>query len=290
MTLALTLLFLLPAADGPSVYPGGDLLIEPADLPKSAAKGARILDARGKGKYVEGHFPGAIWVDATAWARSFGEGEDQSTWEKKVGGLGITVDTPVAIYDDNLSKDASRVWWILKYWGVKDVRLANGGWKGYSGTGERVEKGDVAANPVTIRLSPHRDRLATKGRLREIVSGGAGGAQIVDTRSTSEFCGTEKTAKRNGSVPGAVHLEWSDTLDAKTGRFKSAAELTRLFRESGIDPAKPALTYCQSGGRASVMAFVLELMGAKQVRNYYKSWAEWGNDPETPIVTPQLQK
>ena len=35
------------------------------------------------------------------------------------------------------------------------------------------------------------------------------------------------------------------------------------------------------------MAFTLELMGAKQVRNYYRSWAEWGNNPDTPIVKPK---
>ena len=30
------------------------------------------------------------------------------------------------VYDDNLSKDAARIWWILRYWGVKDVRIING--------------------------------------------------------------------------------------------------------------------------------------------------------------------
>ena len=50
------------------------------------------------------------------------------------------------------------------------------------------------------------------------------------------------------------------------------------------------MTYCQSGGRASVMAFALELMGGREVRNYYKSWAEWGNDPETPVAIPPAKK
>ncbi len=34
-------------------------------------------------------------------------------------------------------------------------------------------------------------------------------------------------------------------------------------------------------------AFVLELMGGRQVKNYYRSWAEWGNDQETPIAQPK---
>jgi 3-mercaptopyruvate sulfurtransferase SseA len=32
------------------------------------------------------------------------------------------------------------------------------------------------------------------------------------------------------------------------------------------------------------MAFGLELMGAKDVRNYYKGWSEWGNADDTLIV------
>ena len=35
------------------------------------------------------------------------------------------------------------------------------------------------------------------------------------------------------------------------------------------------------------MAFGLELMGGKDVRNYYRSWAEWGNDDATPVVKPK---
>src|SRR5262249_29978254 len=108
--------------------------------------------------------------------------------------------------------------------------------------------------------------------------------QLIDSRSREEHCGESRTAKRNGTIPGAKHLEWSDTLEPKTGRFKSAAELTKLFRDAGIDPGKPATTYCPPGGGAAVMAFVVELMWGNRVRNYCRSWAEWGNDRETPIV------
>jgi len=32
------------------------------------------------------------------------------------------------------------------------------------------------------------------------------------------------------------------------------------------------------------MVFGLELMGARDVRNYYRGWSEWGNSDETPVV------
>ena len=31
------------------------------------------------------------------------------------------------------------------------------------------------------------------------------------------------------------------------------------------------------------MVFGMELMGAKEVSNYYRSWAEWGNAEDTPV-------
>ena len=38
------------------------------------------------------------------------------------------------------------------------------------------------------------------------------------------------------------------------------------------------------------MAFGLELMGAKDVRNYYRGWDEWGNSEDTPVTVPKKAK
>jgi thiosulfate/3-mercaptopyruvate sulfurtransferase len=287
--LALVLPEFADVEKGGKAYPRPDLLIEAADLLKpEAAHKFIVLDARGKDKYQEGHVPGAVWVDVITWARQFGEGKDREGWSKRIGALGIDRDARVVLYDDNLAKDAARVWWILRYWGVEDVRLLNGGWTAWKAVGGTVDKQETKPKSVEAKLSPRGERLATKSQLLEALKGKP--PQILDARSTGEYCGTEETAKRNGSIPGAKHLEWSDVLDKKTGRFKSQEDLTRLFKEAGIDPSQPATTYCQSGGRAAVLAFVVELMGGKEVRNYYRSWAEWGNDPDTPIVKPQPKK
>jgi thiosulfate/3-mercaptopyruvate sulfurtransferase len=282
MSLLLAVL-LAPAAD---TYPRPDLLIEAPDLMKpAAARKYVILDARGKGAYKDGHVPGAVWLDAVTWQRAFQEGRDEEGWVVRVGGLGVSADTPVVVYDNNLSKDAARVWWILRYWGVRDVRLLNGGWRAWSAAGGKVENGENVPRAVAAKLSPERGRLATKEQVKKWAQDKTG--QILDSRSVGEYSGTTETAKRNGAIPGAKHLEWSDTLDKKTGRFKSAAELAKLFKDAGIDPARPATTYCQSGGRAAVLAFVVELMGGKEVRNYYRSWAEWGNAEDTPVEKPR---
>jgi thiosulfate/3-mercaptopyruvate sulfurtransferase len=275
-----------PATSAP--YPRASLLVEAADVTKPENSRFRILDARQRASYRDGHIPGAVWVDHEAWAKAFNAGQDAETWAKLIGGLGINADTPVIVYDVNRAKDAARIWWILRYWGVKDVRLLNGGWTAWRAADGAVARGETAVAARSVKLTPEAARLSSKGQLLESLREGSG--QVIDARSTQEFCGEAVTAKRNGSIPGAKHFEWSDVIDAKTQKFKSAEELTKLFREAGIDPDRPAVTYCQSGGRASVMAFALELMGAKGVRNYYKSWAEWGNADDTPIAKPTPKK
>ena len=136
-----------------------------------------------------------------------------------------------------------------------------------------------------VPLRPSADRLADKGRVLDVLQGRR--PQILDTLSEGEHFVTKKTDKRGGSIPGAVHLEWTDLLDPKTKKFKGPTELSQLFKEAGVDLAQPTVTYCQSGGRASVMAFGLELMGGRGVANYYRSWAEWGNDETTPVDRPK---
>lgn len=274
---------LLHGAAGAEDYPRGELLVEPSELAKSPASAEWvILDTRGKETYTSGHVPGAVRIDADVWKDAF-DSQAIEDWSMRIGSLGIAADTTVVVYDDNELKDAARIWWILRYWGATDVRLLNGGWKAWQAddlpTTQAVPTGP---DSVTFQARPQEERLATKDEL--IKSLGAPGVQIVDSRSEAEYCGNDALQnQRAGAIPGAVHLEWKELLDEESGKLKPASEIEQLLREAGIDPKRSTATYCQSGGRASVMAFGLELMGGAEVSNYYPGWSEWGNLEDTPI-------
>jgi thiosulfate/3-mercaptopyruvate sulfurtransferase len=284
MVTAAVLCFAAARAD--DAYPNGRLLVEPADLAKSKAV---VLDARDRAKYDAGHVPGAVWVDHAEWAKAFGDGTDAAGWGKRVGALGIAADTPVVVYDDNFAKDAARIWWVLRYWGVADVRLLNGGWVGWQAGKHPTATAAPAVTPAAFAAVAAPDRLATKDDLLKSLAGGT--LQVIDARSEAEFCGTDaQKNKKAGAVPGAKHLEWIDLIDKPTHRFKPPAELQKLFAAAGVRLDRPTATHCQSGGRAAVMAYGLELMGAKDVRNYYRSWSEWGNADDTPVVKPDAKK
>ena len=270
------------AAEG---YARPEFLVEPTAVP--TMKDLVILDARPRKDFDAARIPGARWVDAPAWAKAFGQGTDAKGWSERIGALGIAAASKVVVYDDASLKDAARIWWILRYWGVGDVRLMNGAWQGWRGSTKLIEEGPAASpKPAAFEAKPRRERLATKDDLLGVVRAKTGGVQILDTRSEGEYCGTDKLSNpRGGAIPGAKHLEWSDLLEKDTQRFKPAAELRKLFEGAGVDLKKPVVTHCQSGGRASVAIFGLELLGAPAAKNYYASWAEWSADASAPIET-----
>jgi thiosulfate/3-mercaptopyruvate sulfurtransferase len=281
-------------------FPEPDLLLEPEELarPEIAEKFV-VLDARKREEYQRGHVPGARHVDHDAWEKAFQwetgapralektfDEEQQEAWKRRIGELGISPGSEVVVYDDAGMTNAARTWWILRYWGVQKARLLNGGWDGWKAADLPVSEEIPKVEAVEFRAEPRTGLLATKDNVLEMLRNPQW--QIVDARSWKEHCGLDAGKNRRaGAIPGAKHLEWSDLIDQKTHRFKSPDELRRLFERAGISLDRPTATHCGSGGRASVMAFGLELMGAEHVRNYYRGWTEWGNTDDTPVVKPE---
>src|SRR6185503_2866925 len=81
--------------------------------------------------YASGHIPGAIgwnWKHDTqdTLRRDM---PDQATFEGLMARSGISNNTAVVLYGDNNNWFAAYAFWIMKYYGHKDVRLMNGGRK-----------------------------------------------------------------------------------------------------------------------------------------------------------------
>jgi thiosulfate/3-mercaptopyruvate sulfurtransferase len=262
-------------------YPRPDLLIEPGELatPQAAQK-FRVLDARSAKEFTKARISNASNVKISAWSKQFASGQDPKTWEAELGTRGLDLDVPVVVYGDNLT-EVARLWYILRYWGLKDVRILNGGFDAWVAGKYPVETQPYVSTikATQPKLIPMEKRLATKDQIKDSLKDNL--FQIVDARADSEY--------RAGAIPGCVNLEWKMLVDSKTQRFKGPAELEQVFKKAGIDLTKPTVAHCQSGGRSSVMVFAMELMGAADARNYYRSWGEWGNAGDTPIFMPKKQ-
>lgn len=243
-------------------------------------KSVRILDVRPQAEFESGHLPGALPVDVGVWKsmslKDAGAGlRDQAAWSKTVGDLGIERTTPVVVYSSSPT-NAARIWWTLKYVGVKDVGILDGGWEAWKAADGEISTEVAEVEPVEFTPEFQDDRLSMIRDLKK--SHTSNDLVVVDARSLGEYQGA---GDNEGRIPGAAHLEWKELLD-EDGRFKSKDELKKLFEARGITPEKTAVTHCQSGGRASLNAFALELVGYGKVKNYYCGWSEWGPDKEAP--------
>ncbi|HID75720.1 MAG TPA: sulfurtransferase [Planctomycetaceae bacterium] len=268
------------AAAGSQAYPNSRLLAEPEDLSRPAPR--VVLDVRPRAAYAAGHIPGAVWIDTELWAtksREAGALEDAALWARLVGDLGIDGRTPVVVYDEVVTPTAARIWWLLRYVGLPDVRIVNGGlaaWEKAHGavTGEVPQVTRANFQP---RFQPHM--LANRHFIAKSL--GQPGVCLVDARTEAEYNGQPARGATGGRIPGARHLEWTNFVD-ENGRMKPAGEIRKLVEEHQITADQTIVAYCRSGGKASLNAFALELMGLKSVRNYYGSWLGWSADPSLP--------
>lgn len=273
---------LIASAGEPQTYAKPELLVDvealvahlDEDQPLSDKPHLVLIDTRAIEDYKQGSIDSAAHVNVGEWKASFGDGTDAEAWSQRIGLVVPFANSTVVVYDNALTGDAARIWWILKYWGAGDVRILNGGFSAWKAAGGR------AFSPLRVHLLPgdrnplqnfdakaHPERLATIDQVRALAANSDQPTCLVDARTDRENAA--------GNIPTAEHLDWQDLVDPETGKMRPADQLQTLLYRVGFQTDQPAVTYCQSGGRASVMAFAMELMGGEQVANYYGSWGEW---------------
>jgi thiosulfate/3-mercaptopyruvate sulfurtransferase len=243
--------------------------------------------------YDSGHLPNAIGFNWTTELND-SESRDLASREKLqqlLRNAGINDDTLIVFYGDNENWFAAWAYWQLKYQGIDNVRLLDGGRK----------KVEAAGLPLTMeRPTPQQGKITlpttTRDELRTfrddvIAAIDDPNAALVDVRSPAEYTGElaapehlpQERAQRKGHIPGAVNVPWAKAV-AEDGTFKSDEELQSLYVGKGVTPAREVTVYCRIGERSSHTWFVLnELLGYPNVRNYDGSWTEYGSLVGVPI-------
>ncbi|MGH9660460.1 MAG: sulfurtransferase [Bryobacteraceae bacterium] len=286
LTLMLALAIALQSSGG---YRRPELLVDTAWLAEHVTDpNIRIVDMRIRG-YAEGHVPQAVFLDNN-WIRkpkappTFLPTPEE--FEALMGRLGVSNTTRVIAYDDRGGIYATRLWWILNYYGHANVALLDGGWLQWAAEKRPVETTEPNVAAATFKAKPGTVKVATADEVMAAIN--KQGIRLVDARTQNEIDGVDlRGIKRGGYIESSMPIYWEDTLDPATKKFKSAEAITKLYRAKGIFPSDDVTTYCQVGMRASHDLFTLALIGhdLSKLRNYYGSWEEWGNRVDTPIKT-----
>ena len=97
-----------------------------------------------------------------------------------------------------------------------------------------------------------------------------GEVTVLDVRTPAEYAGEAgyPCDPRQGHIPGAVNVEWSELSGP------DAEAIRALLEDRGADPAKPIVAYCHSGQRSAMAVAALRAAGF-DAENYEGSWHEW---------------
>ena len=255
----------------------------------------RVLDVRwrldrpdGRPEYLDGHIPGAQYVDLDHDLAAHGEPTDGRHPLPSVEALqvaarrwGIDDGDTVVVYDDLKNLSSARAWWLLRYAGVADVRLLDGSLRAWTDAGFEVESCD-AAPPASGSVTLAYGALPVLPL--EDVAGFADGSLLLDARAGERYRGeVEPIDPRAGHVPGAVSAPTTENVGSD-GRFHDPEALRERFVALGAAPGAEVGVYCGSGVTASHQAVALTLAGFAP-RVFPGSWSQWSNHPDLPVAT-----
>lgn len=278
-------------------FPDRRYLITAAEL-RERRSSVTLIDLRPAEDFAVGHIEGSGHVDI--YGVSLSDSSEAplqaflTLFRTLFGSRGVSLDKPVVIYDHESGERAARAVWLLAVLGHPDVKILDGGTTAWTAAGNRLVQLTKAPPPVDPTKAPptpppfkgkqNLDLLATRFDVHKAI--GDDGTVIVDVRRETEYRGTEKRARRVGTIPGAVHVFWRDHLDAN-GAFRSPDEIRALYVSKGVTPDKTVIPVCHGGYRSASTLIALKSLGYPNVKNYVGAWGEWGNRDDSVIVIPE---
>lgn len=265
-----------------------DLIIEPESL-AAVLKNEELLiiDVSQASTYQQVHVPGAVHVNPSELVAGVppapGKLPQLPALELLFSRIGYAQDKHIVVYDDEGGGWAGRFIWTLDLIGHTQYSYLNGGIHAWYKDGFPIESEPVQASPTEVHLDidpgPRAELSDVLCSLEDDT------CKIWDARSYEEYVGTKLSSARGGHIPGAVNLDWLDTMDkTRNLRLFPLEDLKMKLESVGISEGNSIITHCQTHHRSGLTYLIGKALGFN-IRAYDGSWSEWGNLEDTPIET-----
>lgn len=255
-----------------------------ADLPEGDTL---LVQITSRALYEQAHIPGSVLVEPSELVCGIppatGKLPSLSEIEATLTRIGYQPDQKVIAFDDEGGGWAGRFFWTLDIIGHYDWAYLDGGLHAWHGAGLPLSQSPTPVEPsaalgLAIDSAPIAEIADVMAALDDET------CVIWDVRSAEEYAGLRSGSARPGHIPGAVNLDW-ELLKDSGRQLRLVEDLDSLASSLGLLAADHVITHCQTHHRSGLSYLVGRLLGL-HVRAYHGSWAEWGNDPDTPIVNP----
>ena len=246
-----------------------------------------IVDLCKAKQYAQAHIPGAYFVPYTDIIKIekpiMGLLPDNENFSVLLSSLGITNKSLIVAYDDEGGGCAARFVWTLHVFGHETAVVLNGGLHSWANEGHELSNAtpDIPeTSHYTLKKTHHH--TATRAFIQTHLDDE--NVAFLDARSLAEFTGEKKLAEKAGHIPGAIHYEWTESMDKNNNlRRLPAEDIQQRLDELGINKDKEVICYCQSHHRSAYSWLVLKSLGYENVLGYPGSWSDWGNHPDSAV-------
>lgn len=245
--------------------------------------------------YSKGHVPTSVHINTDTvepppqWMLASDE-----ELAKFANDYGFTKDDTVIVTGPDVMA-SYRVAVVLRYIGINDVRVLNGGNNAWTSAAYELETKSnkpVAGNDFGATIPANPDLIDTQAELKEMLKDSNN--VLVDNRSWDEYIGKISGYSyhdKKGRIPGAVYgyagtsattLEDYRNID---NTMRNADEIKALWKDAGIDTNKHLMFMCGSGWRAAEVLTYANVMGFDNTSLYSDGWIGWSNDTSNPTET-----
>jgi thiosulfate/3-mercaptopyruvate sulfurtransferase len=220
--------------------------------------------------------PGAIHVDVNVEAAGQAGPStgrlplpDIAVLQRDARRWGIDNDSIVVVYDGGKGSLAARLWWVLRWAGLTQVHILDGGYA--AGGAITREAGLVRRGNIELGAG-HMPTVDAAG-----AQGWASSGVLLDTRGREAYEGNSSQPV-SGHIPGAQCLP-AGQLQGPDGRVKPAAALREMLSNLGVTADQPmsVAAYCNAGVAAAYTVAALQSVGVPAAL-YPGSWTEWVKD------------
>jgi thiosulfate/3-mercaptopyruvate sulfurtransferase len=244
----------------------------------------------GRTSYERGHIPSAVFLDLDEdLAGPVGPDTgrhplpDVDVISTTLSQLGVSTSSRIVVYDGNNGALAARAWWLMRWLGLEDVRVLDGGFDQWRRLGLPIARDGAGRSAGQFEARVRNDLVLTTPEIEACLDK-MPTLRLVDVRDSQRFRGeVEPIDPVAGHIPGALSLPYTAFVHAD-GTWKPLAERSGLLEGLlGTDRSVAWSAMCGSGVTACHLAISGLEAGFREPRIYVGSWSEWIRDTGRPI-------